>query len=237
MAFPNNMINIRFNFNFVYITTAVEIQDTGLWVTALPSTTPDPTDWQDACDGLAGAAAAAWVGRMNANWFSPAVVGTTVKTYRYGVDHTAHALTVGQHPFSGDDAWAGGGGGNGHAPQASVVASLYGYDPAVYTTQRGRKRGRMYLPTPSVSFTDTYGEVASGRQSDLANAVEGLVHDLVGYTFETGPGEIVSFVPTVASVAGQMATPITHIRVGKIVDTQRRRRNKLQEQYVTVPLS
>lgn len=89
-------------------------------------------------------------------------------------------------------------------------------------------RGRFYAPSLAVD------QVADGRmlpaaQSDLADAAVAMMNEL-----QTGGLVPVIFHRTDSPSAGLFTTTqVTMIDVGDVLDTQRRRRNKLAEQRVT----
>lgn len=105
-------------------------------------------------------------------------------------------------------------------PQSSVVLSLL-------TGRPGRSyRGRMYWPCLNASF-DT-GKVT------LTPAVVGtLAENAAQLLTDIGDAAGVDFAmkPAVASTVLGVQTLVTEVRVGTVVDTQRRRRNQLQETY------
>lgn len=235
MAFPPNMISVRYQFSFEYGATPLDIQDTGFWCVLTGPGSAGAGDWQTFCDSVAAEAVQAWSDNMTEGLFSPGVVGVSAKAYRYGVDHTQPAETIGTAAFTGSTAWRGGG-TVGLPPENSVVLSLYGYDPSSYTPQKGRKRGRMYLPTPATSILDEFGLISTGNQNTLLGVGTGLLNEFGGHEFDNGAEETIFCTPSVASTAGQFATAVAFLRLGRVVDTQRRRRNKITEEYVTGPI-
>lgn len=106
---------------------------------------------------------------------------------------------------------------NGLPPQCSVVVSFL-------TAGAGsRNRGRMYLPPTSAGTLTTTGRLASAAQGAIADAVEALFDGLIA------SGQTV----TVRSeVGGGASSVVSTIRVGDVIDTQRRRRGSLGENYV-----
>jgi hypothetical protein len=104
-----------------------------------------------------------------------------------------------------------------------------------------RGRGRIYPPPVPVGALDTYGLVSDSWRSTYQNAaknlIEGMAFHSVGIehpsveTVVTGPSSSGGLAPWTAYAV------ITKVRVGKIVDTQRRRRNKLGEAYTEQDIS
>lgn len=100
-----------------------------------------------------------------------------------------------------------------------------------------RGRGRVYPPVISVNALDNYGQLSDSWVSTYANAARATIEGMAYHGVGTGAPSVESVV-TGPSSSGGLA-PYTHYsvinacRVGKVVDTQRRRRNKLPELYVS----
>lgn len=111
-----------------------------------------------------------------------------------------------------------------HPPQVSVVASL------TTGTRRGNaKYGRMYLPLTAVKVGSTNFSIAPNERQTVANAVKKLLNDSLGVISDA------SLDPVVMSNIGNGTTrTISHVAVGSIPDTQRRRRNRFTEEYTIV---
>lgn len=86
-------------------------------------------------------------------------------------------------------------------------------------------RGRMYLPPLAVSVLDT-GRLSTGAVSTIVDAVGQLTDSLDG----GGLALVLLNRTTLAT------TPVTTVDVGNVIDTQRRRRNKLIEVRVSNPV-
>lgn len=110
-------------------------------------------------------------------------------------------------------------------PQLSIVVSLR------TEIQRGlATHGRIYPPT-GLQLTSA-GRVGSTTATGMAESFSTLCEDIAGYD-----EVILAGAPRVV-VASDLGTPgpmriVTRVLVGDVVDTQRRRRNQLQETYVT----
>jgi len=87
-------------------------------------------------------------------------------------------------------------------------------------------RGRFYLPPLAVSQTD------QGRVSAAAMIVLDTAWTAFFDSLNTD-----GVTPVVRNRTGHVSTTVTSARVGNVIDTQRRRRNKLTEVYtvITVP--
>lgn len=101
--------------------------------------------------------------------------------------------------------------------QCATVISLL----TASATRHGR--GRFYLPPLAVSTLDT------GRTS--AAAITTLDTAWTAF-FDSLNTDGVN--PVVRNRTGHVSTPVTSARVGNVIDTQRRRRNKLVEVYTAI---
>lgn len=108
---------------------------------------------------------------------------------------------------------------NGY-PQIALVLSL--------RTSRPRglaSNGRMYIP--SAMPIDTDGLISTSDATGAATAGAAFI----GAVNDVGLGDVV----VMSSVGTGLAEAVTSVRVGRVMDTQRRRRNALPELY-TVPV-
>ena len=84
-------------------------------------------------------------------------------------------------------------------------------------------RGRFYLPPLAVSQTD------QGRVSAAAMIVLDTAWTAFFDSLNTS-----GITPVVRNRTGHVSTTVTSARVGNVIDTQRRRRNKLTEVYTVI---
>ena len=113
-------------------------------------------------------------------------------------------------------------------PQDSVVVSL------LTAAKRGlANRGRIYLPS---GFADVgnNGKVTTANQTSIANRFVTFINAVNGVGTSTGANTVASIVSGVG--AGAIRN-ITSIEVGNLMDSQRRRRNRLTETYVAADLT
>lgn len=82
-------------------------------------------------------------------------------------------------------------------------------------------KGRWYNPVGPQSV-GVSGQIDFGTATDMAAAALNYLEALKG----------AGFAPQVYSVKGATGRPITGVRVGRVVDTQRRRRRSVPEAYV-----
>lgn len=105
-------------------------------------------------------------------------------------------------------------------PECSIVVSLR-------TTLPGpRRRGRMYFPPLGTDSVTVNGQLGGTHQTSLADCMQ-------DYFNAFNSNSTIAATAFVASDAAQALTAITSIQVGNVYDAQRRRRNALQEAYVT----
>lgn len=114
----------------------------------------------------------------------------------------------------------GGGGASPYPWQVSVGVGLR-------TRQRGpSKRGRFYLPAPTVPISDTDGTISVGNVGTITGAVGDALYDINQIAKQQAG--VVGIV--VASSRGYN-TVVKDVSVGQVLDTQRRRRGELEEAY------
>lgn len=101
------------------------------------------------------------------------------------------------------------------------------------TTRHGaRGKGRMYLPQPAAAV-GTDGRIDSSVRGNMLAAAAtaiGSINSALAVSGGVGPFHV-----AVASSMGEVH-PVTQLRMGRVLDTQRRRRDGLSEDYSTVTL-
>lgn len=108
-------------------------------------------------------------------------------------------------------------------PQSAIVASLE-------TGRPGRSfRGRIYWPALGFPIQPNTGRIDITDATSIATSTATLLGDIAS----AAPGGA-ALIPVIASAKLGEQTPITSVAVGTVVDTQRRRRDKLVEQYASV---
>lgn len=103
-------------------------------------------------------------------------------------------------------------------PQCAEVITLLTGDPGA------SRRGRMYFPPLAVNALTGGGQVTAGYLDVLADCMQDFFNDFNADATVAGTA-------FVASDVLQQLNAVTSIRVGSVVDTQRRRRNELTETY------
>lgn len=103
------------------------------------------------------------------------------------------------------------------APAQMAVCVSLGTDLA-----RGRSsKGRFFIPTVS-RIIDASGRITTTSAQDTATSAAEMI---------TKINALGSHKVVVWSKIGQQAEPVTHVRVGRVMDTQRRRRSSMSEDY------
>lgn len=227
MAFPTNMVYVRWEFNWqpAGASGPIEIQDFGMWGHIGDPVQPPFPGWQNVVDGLSQRAANAWATNMTAGNFANAVKFNRAIAYHYDQSHL-NALDRGESGGTAGVPWVGT--GTVLPPQLALVVSTSSFAQGSYQFQPRRHRGRFYLPTPSASVLAADGRLSGGYVGSFMDDIQGFYEDLVG-TFDN-----IHMQPQVVSDAGQFSTDIGFLRLGRVLDTQRRRRGKLPEEYTQI---
>lgn len=166
---------------------------------------------------------------------SSSAILKSIKLYPIGVDGKGIApagfgvVSPAQITFD-DGAEPQGGGSSGLLPLQNAICCSH------YTPAKGRHfRGRMFLAGLNPSSVASDGQLASGVAAAALAKQVALLQDL---TLNTDGGP--KLAPIIAPNLGTPTSPsyttyadISEVRVGSIMDTQRRRRNRLVETYVT----
>ena len=196
------------------------------------------SNWEEVTQRAAEKVSAKWKERMPVGvvtpWFASTVRLSNVTTYHLeaATGHTLHkGVAVEATPWKGT-------GGPSLPFECSAAVSLYAYTPGSFVANRGRKRGRMYLPplTTGAMAPDMQGVrpgvLAPGAVGPLADGLGAFFNDVNQMTVGEDPLGIGSvWTLGVISRADVAFYPVTHIRLGNVLDTQRRRRNKQNEVY------
>ena len=121
-----------------------------------------------------------------------------------------------------------GGGGEEWAPQLALVTTLSSgkrKDPGKYS--------RMYWPTVGV-LIDSQGRLTKLQQTNVLNSFALLIES-INNVLQTEIGPDVA-VYVMSNSNPPFMLPAVEAKVGRVLDTQRRRRNKLVEEYVTTSI-
>lgn len=114
--------------------------------------------------------------------------------------------------------------------QVSLVAQLAAASPVGLGA-----KGRMYLPATTTGVLTT-GHISTTAAQDVANGLRTFLDgaesaaNSPGYVMNTSQGRV-------SPAAAPVNRRVTTVRVGTVLDTQRRRRNGLTETYMSAALA
>lgn len=122
-------------------------------------------------------------------------------------------------------------------PEVSLVLSLLAYDPAGFTPQSSRKRGRIYLPGIAQSLCNANGRVnnVSTVVNPWAAALSYMHLRQMGNNQQGVPDETAHL--GVLSKTGGIFTDLVTLRGDDLFDVQRRRQNGLIPARATAGVS
>lgn len=121
-------------------------------------------------------------------------------------------------------------------PQCSVCVGLYSYPAGTFNTHGRRGRGRLYLPPMVVGTVDNNGRLSVANRDRLANAMGAWLNDMENKIIENGViGNGEAHLVIIGS--DEVNQQVLRIRVGRAIDTQRRRRSRLAEDYADRTIS
>ena len=146
-----------------------------------------------------------------------------VRTYNLGVDGKALDVPI----ISSGPGVSGGTSSNHHPWQNSLVISFRSEGLG-----KGR-RGRIYLPPSASAIDPSNGLISATLAAGVANAFRAFLVAARGITApEAGP------LIAINGTTGAQGTLhlVDEIRVGRVIDTQRRRRRQLREEYHVLPV-
>lgn len=176
----------------------------------------------DSTAGLAADVAAAWTtlaGTAALNTFyNTGITWQQVNVSELGATPAAPIITSAQAAI----------GASGLATDPSLPAQCSPCVSLTTATAGSRARGRMFLPPPDTSAVTTSGRLSSAFRTAAVNALDAF--------FATMAGNAATCV-VVSAVGGVWTTyTVNTIRLGDVVDTQRRRRNSIAEVYTTAAI-
>jgi hypothetical protein len=237
---PQNTVYARWNFLLASGGANLETASIGLHATRV-HTVANPIDWpadlQAWCDDHSSMWATAFDGMKTIT--GSAVTLDTVELYLIDAT-TGKAAAKGLHTMTGTDRWKG---TSDHSLpfQCSLVVSLYGYTPGGFAQDAPSKRGRFYLPPFSDDALDVDGRMDGTTQGNVSVWATAFLNDFQGsHIGDVFPGQDSDFLDlrVLSLVSGKeprpvgVMTPVTDVRIGRVIDTQRRRRKSLEEAYV-----
>lgn len=232
MAFTDKLVYVRFNFVWL---NSTEIQATGFFARKTEAGAwPAPGEIHYA-QSIAEMARDAFKSHIRTTHYANNLQATSCLAYTMK-DDGIHVSEKGMAGFDGSNEWLPSG-GTSMPPETTVVLSTWSRDPSQFQgSSPGRLRGRMYLPTPNVAALGSDGYIGGGTVTDWLSDW----NDFFGAFAD--PLEDVHLLPVVRSLGGkdgesaENVSDIRFLRMGRVVDAQRRRRNALTENYVTEPI-
>lgn len=200
-----------------YLGAGVEAWSVGFAVAGAGDTAEDDsgtlTDWANEILAEFGGATG-WPGDIRSMWGSNGGL-SRVKIYYYP-NFSSPATSVGQST----GASVAGSGTITLPPQCTLAVSLLTAIPG------RRTRGRFYMPF----LTGTMTSSLKISTTIALNSRASSMRDMLNFC-AAASGSLPDAFPVVVSKAGSLVTPVTTVRVGDVVDTQRRRRDALVESY------
>lgn len=197
------------------------------------------SEWPEMCQTAAEKVYAKWDEHMagNAKPYFPTVVKLRdVTTYHLRATD-GHAIDRGQYvpttPWAGTQPTS-------LPPQVSLAVTLQAYPQGAFVANRARFRGRMYLPPMALTAVADTAAGRAGRthpslQNDLGTSLRDFFSDVhrMNVSDDEGPlGGEDYWSLGVLSRKDVAIRRVEAIRLGDVFDTQRRRREQLDEVYV-----
>jgi len=176
----------------------------------------------DSAAGLASDVDAAWttvLGSTTFNtYFTTGIVWSLVNVSELGATPAAPIVTSAQATLGVAGASSDAGLPAQCSPCVSLTTAIAG----------SRARGRMFLPPPDTSVLTTAGRLASTPRTEILTTLDTFFGTMSG----NGATAVV-----VSAVGGVYTTyNVDTIRLGDVMDTQRRRRNSIAEVYTTAAI-
>lgn len=116
-------------------------------------------------------------------------------------------------------------------PQLSVAVTL-----ATLKARGKGSKGRMFLPGLTASIDGT-GKLATAQCTQIANGFKTFLDAVNASTAVPGFVHLMSAEKAGVPYSAPQQNRVASVRVGNVVDTQRRRRNQLVEQYQSAVLA
>ena len=129
-------------------------------------------------------------------------------------------------PFEYTTPNTNGGGGSLGAPQLAMVVSLRSG-----STLGRANYGRYYLPWTAVNLSSLTAKLTAGQAAALVNDSVDMLSDVQGLLQSVGGLAAPLRLSIMSSEGAGTSRLVENLRVGDVVDTQRRRRNKIRESY------
>lgn len=172
-----------------------------------------------------------WTGAVGGNTTATELLfPQTVRMNEVRVYHLNNVGTTEHLAAAAFESVRGAGAAPSLPPQCSLVVSLYAYAADQFNSMGRHGRGRFYLPALTSSL-DVGGRLTGTVRDRVANWASAFLNDLEGKVITNGVTGDGALHLGILGNDGELQR-IVRLRVGKIIDTQRRRRNRLDEEYV-----
>lgn len=122
-------------------------------------------------------------------------------------------------------------------PECAVVVSLRPDPSSTVFVNPGRRRGRFYLPAPSAAALAANGDLSTTFQNTVLSWAQSLINDIQGMHLTPTDSSTSHWDVVIASGREGTTAQVGEIRVGAVMDAQRRRRRSLPESYVSATIS
>ena len=224
MAYAGQALKIDWTYT---VTGTPEIADTGFKLTSGNGWTGAAASLAELSTGDASDLLAAMATLMNDthwNWAGYSVL-SSVKVS--ALDTAGHYLA---DPLEYESTAPVSGTAGNIPAQNTVVASLR----SGFTLGRANY-GRMYIPHTVIPQAGSSPYAASTNQAYITDAVRTFVNSVS--TIVNASITAVVAPAIMSSLGSGLTKPVTQVAVGRVGDTQRRRRNKLTENYVFTDLA
>lgn len=118
-------------------------------------------------------------------------------------------------------------------PQVACVVTLHSTVPGI------TGRGRIYLPAPQYGTLGTDGRMGTTAQGQIAANIAGILNawNTNMSAYSTGSRLVVASGGSVKRALAPSLNYVTRISVGRVLDTQRRRRRNLSEERAYTDLT
>lgn len=236
VAIPQDMMFVRLNFDLASGGQPLEHAAVGFHGHRFHRT-GNPTDWPANIQEVATKVRDKWIGNMSGYKSRLCTTVSAANVEAYHLYPTGKVQDKGMATFDGANAWAGS--ASQSTPyQCALVLSMYAYTPGTFVPNSKYLRGRSFWPPPSPQLLDTDGRLTVSAQSEMLQIFGGFFNDVQGMTIGGGSGvqEPDYFDLAVLSKTSQNFYPVTQLGVGRVVDTQRRRRRSLLEARTWTPV-
>lgn len=190
---------------------------------------PGDFDWQENVQAVADGVAERWdtAFALIGGRFAPTTRFDEVRAYHLDAA-TGNTLHLAQASLG-----ALVGSGDVSLPtETTVCVSLYAYDTGAFNPAGGKARGRFYLPALNRAQIDVGGLLSVAAQTALANALDAFFEEVQGMDAPDGVAADAHWDVVISSSVDATARQVQRLRVGRVLDVQRRRRGDLDEQYV-----